>query len=79
VLGFASCVFEIGTNGLGDLRLLTVLRARPMSKCSEQRFSSLDFWLLFIDGKVTLKIDFTEINHHNNSWLEYNETLFSFL
>ncbi len=59
---FPISVLKIGTNNLGDLRLLTALRAPPLSKCSEQRFSSLDFWLLFINGKVTLKISIIELN-----------------
>jgi hypothetical protein len=32
---------------LGGLQLLTASRARHSSKCSEQRFSSLDFLVLF--------------------------------
>jgi hypothetical protein len=50
-------LLQIETGNLGDHRLLTAPRARHLSKCSEQRFNSLDFWLLFINGKVTLKIN----------------------
>ena len=55
-------VSKIETDNLGDLRLLTAQRAQQLSKCSEQRFNSLDFWLLFINGKVTLKINNLELN-----------------